>query len=341
MSHTPARHTFAVVATASAAIALGLTGCSVTGTQDPAATTSAQPVTTGTTVDAAEDFPRTVTNCGREVTIEAKPARVVGVEGGAETVFALGAADQMAGYFGNEAQKLPGALGEQAATTQHLGGSFPAPTLEALLESEPDLLVLYSLYPDAGITAERLDELGVPFLLLSEACDTHADPTVEGYFGDVSVVGTALGVDDVADELVAGWRTQIAEATAEPVDGLPTVFVMGSPNASEPFTSGGSSLANDQIAIAGGQNLYADADDAFLTPSWEETASRNPDVIVDGSGGMQESMEALRTYLTEDDALSQMTAVRDDAFLVIDYYDNVPGPRVIDGIVKIAEFLRQ
>ncbi|MDP3890291.1 MAG: iron transporter, partial [Nocardioides sp.] len=89
-----------------------------------------------------------------------------------------------------------------------------------------------------------------------------------------------------------------------------------------------------------GVNAFGDTDEAFLSPTWEEVATRDPDVIVDGSGGLEESMAALQDYLRKDSALSRMTAVENDSFLVIDYYDNVPGPRAVDGVVKLAEFLR-
>lgn len=295
---------------------------------------------TSATQDAAP-YPRAVTNCGREVTIESEPTSIVALEGGAETLFALGAADQVAGYFGGEAKGLPGELRTQAERTDYLGGSFPPPNLEAVLAPEPDLVVLYGLYPDTGITGQRLDELGVPYLQLSETCEKGADPTVEGYFTDVETIATAIGADETGRALVDGWRQQITAATATPVTTPPSVFVMGSTDPTEPFASGGGSLADDQIEIAGGTNVFGDTDQAFLSPSWEEVATRDPQVIVDGSGGLEESLAGLRTYLRKDAALSQMAAVRDDRFLAVDYYDNVPGPRVVDGILAMAEFFRQ
>lgn len=292
---------------------------------------------------AAENdaWPRTVTNCGEDVTIEARPERIVGIEGAAETVLALGAGDQLAGWFGNEAAALPADLRSEAEKAEHLGGSFPSPTLEDIVAPEPDLVVLYGYSEEAGLTKQGFADLGVPTLVLSETCAEGADPTVDGYFSDVETIARAIGADEEAETLVEGWREEIDEATATPLEEEVSVFINGNPDPSSPFASGGGSLADDQIRIAGGVNAFGDTDDAFLEPSWEEVATRDPDVIVDGSGGLEESTAALRAYLADDRALSQMTAVREDAFLTIEYYDNVPGPRVVDGIVKIAEFLRR
>jgi len=322
------------LAVALAAIIAGGTGCGLVGDESTAA---ADPTGTAGT----DSWPRTVTNCGEEVTIEAPPERIVGVEGAAETVLALGAGDQLAGWFGNEASALPEALRVEAEKAEYLGGSFPAPTLEDVSAPEPDLVVLYGYTEEAGLTKQAFDDLGVPTLVLSETCAEGADPTVEGYFADVETIAHAIGSDEQAATLVESWRSTIEEATATPLDDEVTVFINGNPDPSSPFASGGGSLADDQIRIAGGVNAFGDVDDAFLEPSWEEVATRDPDVIVDGSGGLEESTEALRSYLSENAALSQMTAVREDAFLTIEYYDNVPGPRVVDGVVKIAEFLRR
>ncbi|WP_161962399.1 ABC transporter substrate-binding protein [Nocardioides speluncae] len=323
------------LAAAVLALLITLTGCGFAGDSEDAGATD-------DTSAGADDqaWPRTVTNCGREVTIEAQPTRIVGFEGAAETVFALGAGDQMAGYFGSERAALPEDLATEAAEAEHLGGSFPTPKLEALIEPDPDLIVLYGYNQEAGITQEALDKLGVPHLILSEQCPESPDNTVEGYFEDAETFATAIGADEAGKTVVGGWRTEIEKATATPVEGEPTVFIMGSPDPKSPFASGGASLADEQITLAGGSNLFGDTDEAFLEPSWEEIADRNPDVIVDGSGGKDESMAALKKYLKGDAALSGITAVKDDRFLVLDYYDNVPGPRVVDGVVKLAEFLR-
>lgn len=322
------------LAVALALVIAGGTGCGLVGDESTAA---ADP----TGAAAAASWPRTVSNCGEEVTIEAPPERIVGVEGAAETVMALGAGDQLAGWFGNEAAALPDDLRAEAEQAEYLGGSFPAPTLEDVIAPEPDLVVLYGYTEEAGLTKQAFDDLGVPTLVLSETCAEGPDPTVEGYFADVETIAHAIGADEQAATLVESWRSTIDEATATPLEDEITVFVNGNPEPSSPFASGGGSLADDQIRIAGGLNAFGDVDDAFLEPSWEEVATRDPDVIVDGSGGLEESTAALRRYLAEDPALSRMTAVKKDAFLSIEYYDNVPGPRVVDGIVKMAEFLRR
>lgn len=322
------------LAVALAVIIAGGTGCGLVGDESADAS---DPTGSG----SADAWPRTVTNCGEEVTIAAPPERIVGIEGAAETVMALGAGDQLAGWFGNEAAALPEDLRDEAEKAEYLGGSFPAPTLEDVIAPEPDLVVLYGYTEDAGLTKQAFDDLGVPTLVLSETCAEGADPTVDGYFADVENIARAIGADERAAELVASWRSEIDDATATPLEDEVTVFINGNPDPSSPFASGGGSLADDQIRRAGGVNVFGDTDDAFLEPSWEEVATRNPDVIVDGSGGLEESTAALRAYLAGDRALSQMTAVREDAILTIEYYDNVPGPRVVDGIVKIAEFLRR
>lgn len=317
-----------------ASLALATAGCGLANEDDAAADDA-------TTSSDATAWPRTVTNCGQEVTIAEEPQQVVGIEGAAETVMALGGGDRLAGWFGNPAKDLPEDLRAEAEKSKHLGGSFPSPQLEDVIAPEPDLVVLYGYSEEAGLTKKAFDDLGVPTLVLSESCAEGADATLDGYFADVETVADALGLEDRGAELVDGWRQEISEATAEPVTAKASVFVNGNTDPKAPFASGGGSLANDQINLAGGVNAFGDVADAFLEPSWEEVATRDPDVIVDGSGGLEESTAALRSYLRSDAALSRMKAVRDDAFLTVEYYDNVPGPRAVDGVLKLAEFLRR
>lgn len=289
-----------------------------------------------------DGWPRTVTSCGREVTIESRPERVIGIDGAAETAFALGLGDQVLGWFGAPQEELPDDYAGDADSAEHYGGTFPAPAVEAILEPEPDLLLLYGYNSETGLTQERLDELGVPHLLLTESCpDETRGATLDDYYTDVETIATALGDADAGEDLITSWQDRIAAATEEPPDGEPRIYVNGNMDPAEPFASTAGSIADDQIRLAGGVNIFADVTGGFSSPSWEEIASRDPEVIVDSSGGEEESLADLKAYLADDPALSQMTAVQDDAFLALPYEAQVPGPRAVDGAVALAEFLRR
>ncbi|GAB3533481.1 ABC transporter substrate-binding protein [Arthrobacter tecti] len=276
-------------------------------------------------------------NCGREVTVEEQPEAVVAMDGAAETVFALGQGGAVKGYFGATADSLPEALAGEASKTEHLGGTFPAPSLEAIIAEAPDLVLLYGYYEEAGVTAERLDELNIPHFVLNEAC-VEGDTSMDGYLDDVVTIATVLGVPDKGKQLVEEWTNRIDEAAADEPTGH-TVFIQGSPDPASVFASGGTSFANSQIELAGGTNIYADSDEGYLTPSWEDVAAKNPSVIVNGVADGPGAMESLKGYINDNPALAAIDAAKEDRYFGMKYAENVPGPQAVEGTIALAEFL--
>lgn len=258
--------------------------------------------------------------------------QVIGIEGAAETLFALGAEEQTAGYFGAAPDALPDYLAEPARKTERLGSSFPFPSAEQVLSNSPDLVVLYG-FGDSGDLAKQLDAQQIPYLLLSETCD-EPDPTVEGYFTDVKTIATALGHAQDGIKLVEDWKSRLPERTSPGKD-APKIVVYGNTDPSQPFVSGANSFVQDQIDYAGGVNAYADQDTGYLTPSWEDIASRNPDIIFSGGGGGDEVSQSIKDYLMSNAALAQMPAVVNDRIITINYAKNVPGPQAVEGILEI------
>lgn len=314
--------------TAAAVVGLVLTGCAPSSSEGgDAESTSAD--------DAS--YPMTVTNCGREVIIEKKPENIVAFDGAAETLLALKASDQMAGYFGAQAEDLPADLGEESRKTEVLGSTFPFPKAEQVLENKPDLIVAYGFGTD-GELGEKLDQAEIPYLNLSEACETDQDFTVDGYLNDVEMIADALGKPDEGKALVEKWQGELDGLTVEEGGGdKPSVVVSGNQDVKKPFISGSTSFVNDQISRAGGSNAYADEEKSYVSPSWEDVASRKPDIIVDGSGGGDAGTDDLRKFLEGNGALNQMPAVKNGNIVTVDYSENIPGPQAIEGIKKISE----
>ncbi|MFB9774879.1 ABC transporter substrate-binding protein [Brevibacterium otitidis] len=272
------------------------------------------------------------------MTIAERPEKIVAFDGAAETLFALGAGDQVTGYFGAAPADLPADLAGEAEQTEHLGGTFPFPAAEAVLEQEPDLIVAYGFNDEGGGLHKRLDTLDIPYLNLSEACQDDPDGTIDGYLDDVRTIGKGIGDPAAGDRLADEWQASL-DALPQPAAGeKPTAVVNGNQDPSKPFVSGAGSFASDLLTRAGLANAYADESAAFASPSWEDVAERNPDVLFSAGGGGDEARDALRDHLKSNPALAQMTAARTDGRVVtLDYARNVPGPQAIDGIKQMAE----
>jgi iron complex transport system substrate-binding protein len=168
--------------------------------QDPATSapaTSAPVDEAGPTGDGT--FPVTVPDgVGGEVTIEARPERIVSLSATAtEMLFAIGAGDQVVAV--DEFSDFPA----EAPTTDLSGFT---PNLEAIAAYEPDLAVIAF---DPGELVSGLSALGVPVLYYGPAM------TLDDSYAQIEQLGAATGNLDGAVTLVGEMVAAIQEIVAD------------------------------------------------------------------------------------------------------------------------------
>jgi len=103
------------------------------------------------------------------------------------------------------------------------------------------------------------------------------------------------------------------------------------------YAAGPDNHIDDMIGLAGGENAAGDADIAWPQYSLERMLQKAPEVILVPYGYMGEKRGAALKTLRASDAWSRTTAVKRGAVLEID--DDLltlPGPRIVDGLQKIA-----
>ena len=107
----------------------------------------------------------------------------------------------------------------------------------------------------------------------------------------------------------------------------------------KPFTVGPGNFVHDLLAMAGGDNVFADASAPFPQVSFEEVLARDPQVIVlaDAPFGIT------ATAVKERTGWDVLAAVRDDRILevspVLGDMISRPGPRIADGLEELARFM--
>ncbi len=186
--------------TALAALTLALTAC---GDHSPASTESSPAAsdsladTVSTVADTAaaeavDAFPVTVTAGDGEVTIEARPERIVVMSASlTETVFAVGAGEQVIAVdsYSNHPVGVP---------TTDLSGFRP--NVEAIGALEPDLVLVSR---DSDDIVATLGEVGIQALLLPSA------RSLDDVYAQIDTVGSATGHAQVAATLTAQMRSDI------------------------------------------------------------------------------------------------------------------------------------
>jgi iron complex transport system substrate-binding protein len=186
------------------ALAFALAACS----DDPAVATgpTGDPATAAT--DAAA-FPVTVAGTNGNVTIDARPERIVSLSPTAtEDLFAIGAGDQVIAV--DDQSNYPA-----DAPSTDLSGFEP--NVEAIAGYEPDLVV-YATEP--GDLGPSLEGLGITALQLDAA------PNLDVAYDQIEQLGAATGHVDEAGALVEQMRSDIQGLVdrADPASGTSFYF---------------------------------------------------------------------------------------------------------------------
>lgn len=306
----------------------------------PTATPEATPSPTATA--APEPAGVTIDNCGVETVYEAIPQRVVATDTSAlEVLMALGLQDHVIGYFGGTPDRLQPQHQARAALVERLGGSFPYPSLEAVLAPGPDLVFSYGFNESAGLTGQNLRDADVHSFSFTEACaDFSGNVTLEVMFEDVRAVARIFDVEDRAAGLIAAWEQQIAEVAAAIPAGEPVRVFYFDSGEEAPFTALAGSVMSDIISRAGGENILSGVSGTWGTVAWEAVVEGDPELIIlvdYGFGGPDSN----RAFLESNPALSGMSAVVNGQYLTLTFLQSVPGPQNLDGLIEVATAVRR
>jgi iron complex transport system substrate-binding protein len=115
-------------------------------------------------------------------------------------------------------------------------------------------------------------------------------------------------------------------------------YIIDATDLNNPWTAGPGSFADSLITLAGGQNIAAQAQGAWVQFSLEAVVASDPEIIILPAkhGTVFTSPEVLKGH----PAWREVTAVKQDRIYIIDgdLVDR-PGPRIVQGLEKIAEII--
>lgn len=279
----------------------------------------------------AADTTVSITNCGRDLSFDTAPARVVGLmPTQTELLLRLGVEDLLVGQAQTAVSALPADLADLAADVPVLSADTP-PAREDLLAAEPDLVVSpteYEFTATQGFASiEQLAENGVSAYVATGGCaERRNSAQVTDTFTDIDNLGAILQVPEAATDLVQDGQERLA-AVATAIDGReqPTVaqvYLEGTT-----LTAIGAGVEADIIATAGGAGVFDPASPEFadffaaqINP--EEIASRAPAAIVFGVTGPEHEQQT-RDYLQA--TFPDVPAVRDGLLVAVPSSDLHPG----------------
>jgi iron complex transport system substrate-binding protein len=264
-----------------------------------------------------------IDDMGRGVNIDKVPQRIVShVPSITETLFALGLGERVVGV--SDYCDYP----EEAKLKPSVGDYFN-PSIETIVAQAPDLV----LTDGHSESIKGLEALGINFFVI--------DPKdIDGILEDIELLGKITGVERKAKALVSEMNGSLAQVVSH-VENAPKVrvfYVFDATDLNNPWTAGPGSFVDSLITMAGGENIAAKAQGAWVQFSIEQLVSSDPEIImIDASHGTAVvSKEELRAH----PAWREITAVKQGRIYTIDGdLVNRSGPRIIQGLEEMAEII--
>jgi iron complex transport system substrate-binding protein len=286
-------------------------------TAPPTPVASAAPTSSPT---ASPAFPASLTDDeGTTVEIAAEPQRIVSLTPAAtEILFALGAGPRVVATtdfddFPPDAVDLPDVA------------SFTAVDVEQIVGLEADLVIAGGNFFNPPESITRLRSLDVPVVVVYA-------PNLAAVLDDIELIGTAVGLADVALEMTGTMRTGFDAVTAA-TEGLPrprTFYELDATTAI--YTAADGSFIEEMIELAGGDPITTGSPTDFAI-SLEDLVAADPELILLGDAAYGVTPEQVAARPSWDG----MTAVRNgDIRPVNDVIVTRPGPRLVDGLRELA-----
>ena len=284
-----------------------------------------------------------VQSCNRTVTFENPPERAVSNDVNlTEMMLVLGLADQMIGYTGISGWKtLDEEMRSGVKELPELSAKYP--TKEVLVGADADFFFAgwnYGMKVGGEVTPETLKPFGIKVYELTESCShimNKHKASIEDMYNDILNLGKIFGVKSRAEALVESYKSELESFKAKLMnidEGL-RVFVYDS-GEDAPFTAGRYAMPTALIEAAGGQNIMDDFNKSWGTVTWEEVVDRDPQVVVIVNYG-DVTAEQKREYMMSNPAFKNISAVKNNRFVTLEYVEATPGPRNIKAVKNLAD----
>lgn len=287
-------------------------------------------------------------NCGREITVVEPPERVMAFNSAAvENLLALGLEDRIVAADGSRDSIRPELREKFDELEIFETGEADYPSAEVVLEGEPEFV--YSAYRSAfgasgGMQSrDEFEELGVQTYLSPAACpdfEKAGEPLAfEDHWGELRELGSLLGVEDRAQELVAEQRAAIEEVRESLPETEPLEVFWWDIGTNEPWGGlccGAPGMIMRELGL---ENVFDDVEGDWDDVSWEQVIERDPDMIVMADFGDGDIAEK-REFIADDETLSLLRPFQEDRVVVLPFSQTTPGLQNVEAIETIAASLR-
>ncbi|KAB1503877.1 ABC transporter substrate-binding protein [Corynebacterium sp. 320] len=328
-----------------------LTAC---GESEPVSSHESSRSVTAAKAEGTTQFPLTVDNCGQRFTFTKVPERVVSLDQGmTEIMLSLGLQEHMVGTASWTDPVLP-ELEEANNTVERLSDN--APTYEAVMDKDPDLVVSSfgrHYKKEGGVaTRDRFGETDTPALLSYADCEgplmingggTRTTPlTADKIYKDIEVIAEIFDVSKRGQELIDNLKHRVALAQ-EKINSHGETVGFWFADTKTPYFSGGYGFGNILSQESGLTNIFASEKDDWIAATWEDVVDKNPDILVLGDLERNrfpgDKLADKKEFLATDPVTKTMDAVKNEHFITLHGAELNPSIRFADALEKIAAYL--
>lgn len=282
------------------------------------------------------DYPLPVTDAlGRPITFEEVPERIISASpGNTEMIYALGLGDRVIGV--TDYCNWPAEVVDlkDNGTLASIGGYWD-PSLETIINLDPDLVVLSSGVDSHNLIAEQLENIGI------KAFVTWKGENLTEIYQNIEILGEICDRIDAATDLIQSMKDRVADVRSA-IAGFDPIPMLHAVWLDPVYTCGGSTFSSEVIALAGGENIFAYLS-GWPTVSMEEIIDSQPEVITITATMMFSTPEEIIQMMENDSLWSQVPAVQNGRVYVLynqgeDIF-NRESVRVVDAVELLAMIL--
>ncbi|MGB0911424.1 MAG: ABC transporter substrate-binding protein [Nitrospirales bacterium] len=266
--------------------------------------------------------PRTfLDDMGRKLFLAKHPTRIISLAPSiTEILFAIGLDDEIVGV--TEFCDYP----EKAKGKTKVG--YAQPNIESIVALQPDLILAPKSFMRVDLL-KKLEQLKIPTFIL----EPH---TVEEIMAHIKLLGRMVGKSEAANEETTSLRKHIANLTDE-LRGRERPSLLYILNSEPLITVGPGSFIHHLIELAGGRNAAEQATTPYPRLSMEEVLRQNPDILLFPVGRFEGIPQVEQDRWKRWETIK---AVKDGKlFQVQSDLLNRPGPRIIEGLRVLVQFL--
>jgi cobalamin transport system substrate-binding protein len=210
-------------------------------------------------------------------------------------------------------------------------GGFLDPSLEAILALKPNLVVCVK-NSGAKDRLEALARMQVPILVLPAY-------RMKDIYTSIRILGEVLQKSEAALKLIGDMQARV-EKVEQKVKGLPRPAVLLVYGHRPLVAAGSDSFGDAMLALAGGENVLKKTKIRYPMVPMEQVIHLKPQVIIDasasGTGAEMTSAELEKKWKT----WKIVPAIKNGR---LHFFNSAlwfrPGPRIVDGLEKLAEIL--